>query len=71
MKKVVINIPENYNEVIKEISVEDAGAFLKYLASCAFEDNAINCGLVPDEWPLAWALFLAAKNETIVEEGEE
>lgn len=69
--KVSINIPENFNAVIKEISVEDAGAFLKYLSSCAFDDNAINCGLVPEDWPLAWALFLAAKDQTIIVEGKE
>lgn len=69
--KVSINIPEHFNAVIKEISVEEAGAFLKYLSSCAFEDNAVNCGLVPEEWPLAWALFLVAKDQTIIVEGEE
>ena len=69
--KVSINIPENFSAVIKEIPVEDAGAFLKYLSSCAFDDNAVNCGLVPEDWPLAWALFLVAKDQTIIVEDEE
>lgn len=63
-----IQITKEFNDVIKEMEAEDVGAFLKYLSACAFEDDALESGLEPDSWRLAWGIFLVAKESCIVEE---
>ena len=58
-----IILTSKYRDVIMEMSIEEDGAFLKYLSACAFDGNAVESHIDPIGWPMAWAIFMIAKND--------